>query len=285
MLGWDSCRSHKSALGLVTSNLYFYIWWDIRVTLCSTVHPGHEMSMHYLSCSCDTGTNSTKSTLRYIMPYLWFASGWISGLHSAFRRVRGAKHRCTIFHARVGPVWIPQKARRVTLCQTSVFASGGICGSRSALLCVQGVKHIRNIFLARVGPIWIPQKTCQESLCRTCVFAFGGKSRSCSGFRCIWGRKHRCTIFHAREGLVRIPQKAHRDMLQRTCFLHPVGSLGHVVHCSVFGARNVDALFSCSGGISTDSRKSVFRHVMLNSCYCIWWDPVGHVVHCGVFGA
>jgi hypothetical protein len=36
-----------------------------------------------------------------------FASGRIRGTRSAFRCVRGMKHRCTIFQARVGPVWYP----------------------------------------------------------------------------------------------------------------------------------------------------------------------------------
>jgi hypothetical protein len=33
-----------------------------------------------------------------------FESGGIGGSRSAFQCVRVAKHRCTIFHARVGPV-------------------------------------------------------------------------------------------------------------------------------------------------------------------------------------
>jgi hypothetical protein len=41
---------------------------------------------------------------------------------SAFWCVRGVKHRHTIFHAQVGLVQIPQKARRDTFHQTCVFA-------------------------------------------------------------------------------------------------------------------------------------------------------------------
>jgi hypothetical protein len=38
-----------------------------------------------------------------------FTSGGIYGSHSAFWFIRGAKHRCTFFHARVGPVQILEK--------------------------------------------------------------------------------------------------------------------------------------------------------------------------------
>jgi hypothetical protein len=37
---------------------------------------------------------------------VFFASGGICGSHSAFLCIRGMKSRHTIFHARVGPVWI-----------------------------------------------------------------------------------------------------------------------------------------------------------------------------------
>jgi hypothetical protein len=52
--------SIKRASGQVTSNLCFCIRWDMRVTLCLPVYPGHETSMHYFSCSYGTGTDSTK---------------------------------------------------------------------------------------------------------------------------------------------------------------------------------------------------------------------------------
>jgi hypothetical protein len=47
-------------------------------------------------------------------------------------------------------------------------------------------------------------------------------------------------------------------------FLHPVVSVGHVVHSGAFGVLNIDTLFSCSGGMSKDSTKNVMGHVKMN---------------------
>jgi hypothetical protein len=94
----------------------------------------------------------------------FFASGGIRGSCSAFRCVRGVKHRCTIFPARVGPVRIQQKLHRDMLHRTSVVASGGICGSRIALRCTQGTKHRHTIIHVQVGPVRIQQKACWDTL-------------------------------------------------------------------------------------------------------------------------
>jgi hypothetical protein len=44
-----------------------------------------------------------------------FCICWDPGTCSAFRRVRGVKHQCTIFHARVRPMWFPKKPCQHTL--------------------------------------------------------------------------------------------------------------------------------------------------------------------------
>jgi hypothetical protein len=62
-------------------------------------------------------------------------------------------------------------------------------------------------------------------------------------------------------------RKSPMYMLCQTCVLHLVGSLGHVVHYGASRVRNVDALFFCSCGTSTDSTKSALGHVTPNLCF------------------
>jgi hypothetical protein len=104
MLRCDWCDFHKKRVGQVTSNLCFCIRWDMWVTYCIQVHPRREISMHYFSCSCGTGTNFVKSALGHVTLNLCFAFSRISGSRSALRCIQGANHRHTIFLARVGPV-------------------------------------------------------------------------------------------------------------------------------------------------------------------------------------
>jgi hypothetical protein len=110
---------------------------------------GLETSTHYFSCSGGTNTDSTKERQDMSHRPRIITSYGICGSPSAFRHVRGMKHRCTISHAWVGPVRIPRKACWDTLQRICVFTSSGICGSCSAFWCVRGVKHRRNIFHAR----------------------------------------------------------------------------------------------------------------------------------------
>jgi hypothetical protein len=68
-------------------------------------------------------------------------------------------------------------------------------------------------------------------------------------------------------------------------FLHPVGSVGHVVHSGASGVRNVDALFFMLGlDRYAFDKKRVGRHY----AELVFLHPVGsacHVVQSGGCGA
>jgi hypothetical protein len=51
VLMWDRTDSTKSTLGHVTPNICFCTWWDLWVTYCIPMQPGHKMLMHFFSCS------------------------------------------------------------------------------------------------------------------------------------------------------------------------------------------------------------------------------------------
>jgi hypothetical protein len=55
-------------------------------------------------------------------------------------------------------------------------------------------------------------------------------------------------------------------------FLHPVGSVGHVVPSIATEMRNIDVIFSYSGGLGSVSLKSALGHITPNLCFCILWD-------------
>jgi hypothetical protein len=166
MLVWDECGFQKKCAETHHAKLVFCIRWDLWVSLCIALRPTRNTSMHYFSFSFGTGSDFTKSVTGHVTLNLhfciwygfqkkhdgtcytelaFFASGGIYRSRRALRCVRGAKPRRTIFHARVVPIRIPQKARRDTLRRTCVFASDRICRSRSALWNVR-VQNIDALF-------------------------------------------------------------------------------------------------------------------------------------------
>jgi hypothetical protein len=74
-------------------------------------------------------------------------------------------------------------------------------------------------------------------------------------------------------------------MLHRICFLHPVGSVGHVVHFGACRARNVNTLFFMLRWDWCGFNK---KCVITSKDELVVLHPVGsagHVVHFGAPGA
>jgi hypothetical protein len=55
-------------------------------------------------------------------------------------------------------------------------------------------------------------------------------------------------------------------------FLHPMGSVSHIVQSGASGARNINALFLMLGWDWYRYDKSAPGHVTSKLCVCIWWD-------------
>jgi hypothetical protein len=113
------------------------------------------------------------------------------------------------------------------------------------------------------------------------VFCIRWGLRSRSVFWCIQGTKHWCTIFHARWAWCGFRKKHPGTCHAKLMFLHPVGSVGHIVHSGVSRLWNVDALFFLVG-----YARCCFHKKRLETCYAelVILYPVGyagHVVHSG----
>jgi hypothetical protein len=71
---------------------------------------GARKLMHYFSCLARLSAYTTKVHPDMLPRTSVFTSYAIFGSRSAFLCDRAVKHQCTIFQARVGLVWIPEKA-------------------------------------------------------------------------------------------------------------------------------------------------------------------------------
>jgi hypothetical protein len=110
LLEWDEYGFYKKRDGTHHAKLVLLHLMGYAGHVVHSAHSGHETSTHYFSCLGGTSMDYKNNTSRHVTPNSCFASGGICGSHSAFRCVRDAKRRCTIFHARLGPVRIQQKA-------------------------------------------------------------------------------------------------------------------------------------------------------------------------------
>jgi hypothetical protein len=125
----------------------------------------------------------------------------------------------------------------------------------------------------------------RDTLCRTCVFASDGIYRSHSGFRCIRGGNVDVLFFILEWAWCDIHKKHAGTRDIKLVFLHPVGSVIHIVHCGASGAQNVDALVFMLGW---DRYRFQKKHARTSYIEVLFLHPVGslgHVVHFSASGA
>jgi hypothetical protein len=72
-LGTDST---KSVLEHITPKMCFCCWWDLRVTECIPMLPGHETSTHYFSFSDGPSAVSIKSAPEHVTLNFYFCIRW-----------------------------------------------------------------------------------------------------------------------------------------------------------------------------------------------------------------
>jgi hypothetical protein len=157
------------------------------------------------------------------------------------------------------------------LCRTCVFASDGLCGSRIAFWCIWHAKRQHTIFTLRwAGAVYI--KSAPEHVTSNLCFCIKWDLRATKGITVRSGNETSTHYFLLGWALSGSHKKRIRTRHAELVFLHLVGSSGDVMHSGTSGMRNIDKLFSCSGGSSAVFIKSTRGHIMPNMCFCIRWD-------------
>jgi hypothetical protein len=138
--------------------------------------------------------------------------------------------------------------------------------------CIRGVKRRHTIFCAQVGAVRFPYKVRRDTFTPIlCVFASG---KICGSRSSFWGVRaaNIDTLFFILEwDRYGFDKKCTRTRNTELVFLHPVGSVGHVVHSAAFRARNDLHYISCWGGPGVVSIKSAPGLITPNFSFCIQW--------------
>jgi hypothetical protein len=146
-----------------------------------------------------------------------------------------------------GGTGINSTKKRIGACYTEHVFLHPVGSVGSAFRCIRARNIDILFFMLEWDRYRFQKKRTKTCYARTCVFASGGIYGSCSAFHCVLGMKQGHNIFHARVDLGGFHKKRIGTCCVKLVFLHPVGSMGHIVHSGASGALNVNVLFFMIG--------------------------------------